>query len=175
MASYTTRPTLDLAGGREVLDLDLAAALELYDAASPEALGWRRAGPRRLLVNFKGVHKGVEDSYLLRLEFIAGRAWPPSAQFVDPDNLEYRGVIDQHYLPQLRSSEVHVHPAYKCGSLRDPIQLICCSATFEYYDTLHGGGEPLIWKETDTFLVTLNAIGRGMAQHYFGRFGRHGG
>lgn len=175
MASYAARPTIDLAAGREVLDHDLAAALALHDAASPEALGWHRDGSRRLLVPLRGVHNGKADEFLLRLDFKTGREWPPSAQFVDPATLAYRGVVDQHHLPQLRSPEVHVHPAYACPHLHDPVQLICCSATLEYYDVLHGGQDELVWRNDDTFLLTLAAIGRAMSQHYFGRFPQHVG
>jgi hypothetical protein len=175
MASYTSRPTLDLAAGREVLDRQLPLALEERGVASLEKLGWSRPTPRRLLIPFKGVHGGVEDRYLLRLDFLTGPEWPPSAQFVNPDTLEYSGLADQHHLPRLHSTEVHVHPAYTYPHMEHPVQLICCSATFEYYDTLHGGQEAQLWREGDSFMVAVNAIGRAMAQHYSGRFERHAG
>lgn len=174
MALYTAAPVLDLAAGRDVLDRQLAEALELRGVSAPEDLGWRRQGPRRLLVPFRGTSSGRDDDYLLRLDFLTDHLWPPSAQFVDPETLEYRGVIDQHHLPRLQSAEVHVHPAYVCANHPEPQQLICCSAALEYYTTLHGGEEAKIWRDRDTFLITLSAIGRAMTHHYQGRFTPHG-
>jgi len=169
VASYTEAPTLDLAAGREVLDRHLAEALALRDATL-EDLDWRKAGPRRLLVPFRGTHEGRDGDYLLRLDFVTDHHWPPSAQFVNPETLDYRGVIDQHHLPRLQSPEAHVHAAYTCAAHAAAQQLICCSATLEYYTTLHGGEDAKIWREGDTFLTTLGAIGRAMASHYHGRF-----
>ena len=174
MASHATAPVLDLAAGAEVLDRHLPEALKLRGVATPDALGWRREGRRRLLVPFRGTHDGREDDYLLRLDFLTDHLWPPSAQFVDPETRDYRGVVDQHHLPRLESPEAHVHPAYSCAAITAPLQLICCFATLEYYPPLHGGDEARIWREGDTFLVTLAAIGRAMAHHYRGRFPTYG-
>jgi hypothetical protein len=173
VASFTAKPTLDLTAGHEVLDKDLAAALAYYDVGEPEALGWRRQGPRCLLIPISGIHDGAADEFLLKLEFKTGREWPPSAQFIDPESLIYRGLEDQHHLPQIRSSEVNVHASYACQHVAVPIQLICCSATYEYYDVLHGGEDGVLWKENYSFLVTVSAIKRAMGSHYFGRFPRH--
>ena len=175
MASYETRPTQDLAAGRAVLEADLPLALEVNRAACLEDLGWRREGLRKLLVPFTGRQGEQTETFLLRLDFRAARDWPPSAQFVNPHTLTYNGPADQHHLPQLRSPEVHVHPQYPTPVLPQPIQLICCSATYEYYDVLHGGDAAVLWRNTDNFLITLNAIGRAMAQHYHGRFPAHVG
>lgn len=164
---------MDLAAGREVLEQSLAAALAYHDAESPEALGWKRLGSRTLLIPLSGVLDGVKESYLLRLDFLTSRDWPPSAKFVDPETFEYRGVADQHHLPRLESPEAHVHPEYRRTGADAPIQLICCSATYEYYDVLHGGEEAKIWRAGDTFLVTLNAVQRAMQTHYRGRFPKH--
>jgi hypothetical protein len=173
MASYTEAPSLDLAAGREVLDRHLAEVLALR-GTTLEDLAWRRAGPRCLLVPFHGTYHGSDDTYLLRLDFVTNHSWPPSAQFVDPETLDYRGVIDQHHLPRLQSPEANVHAAYTCPAHPAPQQLICCSATLEYYTTLHGGDNAKIWREGDTFLTTLDAIGRAMAAHYHGRFSTDG-
>lgn len=171
MASHQIRPTLDLAAGRLILEEDLPRALTLNCASKPEVLGWTRHGSRSLLVPFKGVHAGAEDSYLLRLDFLTGRGWPPSARFVNPATRDYVVVRDQHHLPNLQSPEVHMHPAYQVPATDGMIQLICCSAVFEYYDVLHGGDDAILWRESDSFLVTLAAIGRAMASvHYVGRY-----
>lgn len=170
MASHQTRPTLDLAAGRLILEEDLPRALALHGATDPIELGWTRHGTRSLLVPFTGLHSGVTDAYLLRLDFLTGRDWPPSARFVDPATQEYIVGGDQHHLPNLQSPEVYMHPAYQSPT-SGMIQLICCSAVFEYYDVLHGGDDAILWRNTDTFLVTLAAIGRAMASpHYVGRY-----
>ena len=171
MASHTTQPTLDLAAGRLVFDQDLPRALALYGAGTPEALGWRVSGNRTLLVPMTGTHAGQREDYLLRLDFVAGRDWPPSTQFVNPETLAYVVGEDTGHLPKLSHPEVQVHPAYKSQIMSNPIQLICCSATLEYYDVLHGGDDAILWQAGDTFLVTLSAIGRAMAsEHYAGRY-----
>lgn len=170
MASHTVRPTLDLAAGRSVFGQDLPRALALYGVDAPEALGWRVNGKRTLLVPITGVHGTQRDEYLLRFDFVAGREWPPSAQFVNPETLTYVVGRDTGHLPKLSHPEVHVHTAYQAPHMSAPIQLICCSATFEYYDVVHGGDDAILWQANDTFLVTLSAIGRAMAsEHYAGR------
>lgn len=170
MASHNLQPTLDLAAGRLVFDEDLPRALAYHEAESPQALGWRVVGNRTLLVPISGMHADAREDYLLRLDFVTGRDWPPRAQFVNPETFTYVVGKDTGHLPQLTHPEVQVHPAYRSQAMSLPIQLICCSATFEYYDVLHGGDDKILWQARDTFLVTLAAIGRGMAsEHYKGR------
>ena len=161
---------MDLAAGRFVLEEDLPRALALHGVDTPEALGWRIFGTRSLLVTFTGTHEAVQDRYTLRLDFLTGRGWPPSARFVNPETLDYTVGRDRAYLPNLQSQEVYVHAAYQSSTGGGPIQLICCSAVFEYYDVLHGGEDEILWRETDTFLVTLAALGRAMSSpQYVGR------
>jgi hypothetical protein len=171
VASHTVRPTLDLAAGRQVLDQDLPQALALYGVATPEALGWRVHGNRSLLVPIKAIHGEIVDDYLLRLDFVTGRDWPPRAQFVNPSSLTYVVGKDTGHLPRLNHPEVNVHPAYQSATGASAAQLICCSATFEYYDVLHGGDDAILWQDCDSFMVTLAAIRRGLATpHYEGRY-----
>lgn len=171
MASHNERPTLDLRAGRRVFEEDLQHALNLHSAEAPADLGWRVHGPRSLLVPIIGTHADTVDQYLLRLEFLTGREWPPSAQFVNPDTLKYIVGQDTGHLPQLGHPEVHVHPAYVSPTTSTAIQLICCSATFEYYDVKHGGEETTLWQSSDNFLVTLAAIRRAVGTpHYQGRY-----
>jgi hypothetical protein len=174
VASHSERPSIDIAAGRAVLTEDLPRALRFLGVALIEDLGWRQPDARTLLIPVFGKQAGGTDEYLLRLRFLTGREWPPSAQFVNPDTLDYRIPDDSHHLPQLGTSEVHVHPSY-ASPHSGPIQLICCSATFEYYDVLHGGEERHLWKTTDTFLVTISAIERAMGTGYQGRQPRHAG
>lgn len=173
MASHGERPTVDLAAGRTVLAEDLPRVLRFLDADDAAELGWRKLDARTLLVPIFGIHAGQRDEFLLRLRFITGREWPPSAQFVNPDTLEYQIPDDFHHLPILTASEVHVHTSY--GGPSGPMQLICCSATFEYYDVLHGGESRHLWNSKDTFHMTISAIQRAMGSAYNGRQARHVG
>ena len=139
-----------------------------------EGLGWCLHSDRTLLVPMRGSYQGAEDEYLLRLDFLSGCEWPPSARFVNPDTLDYEVNADQHHLPVLASPELHVHPAYQSNDGRT-LQLICCSAVFQYYDVVHGGDDAILWRKTDTFLHTLTAIERAFVSHYTGRFARYVG
>lgn len=171
MASHSVRPSVDLNAGRQVLQEHLPPVLA-YKGHTLEELGWSLLSDRTLLVPMQGHHQGSVEDYLLRLDFIAGNDWPPSAKFVNPDTLDYVVDADQHHLPILTSPEVHVHSAYNPGDGRI-LQLICCSAVYQYYDVAHGGDDSILWRSTDTFLRTLNAIERACGSHYSGRFARH--
>jgi hypothetical protein len=160
VASYTERPALDLGAGRAVLDKDVPKALERVGAASLAELGWSRPNPHTLLVPITGTVGDKTEAYLLKLHFRTGRDWPPGAQFVNPETLDYTYPKDVCHLPILEASHAHVHPHYNSNGYSS--QLICCSATLEYYDSLHGGEPKFLWQPTDTFLVTLDAIGRAM-------------
>lgn len=155
-----------------MLDQHLPRVLE-FEGRSMEELGWTRPSNRTLLIPMRGMRDGAVDEYLLRLDFIAGAEWPPSARFVNPETFEYAGLSDQHHLPQLTSPEVHVHAAYPGPN--GEIQLVCCSAVYEYYDVNHGGDDATLWRDGDTFRTTLSAIERAFSTSYQGRFGRHAG
>ncbi|MER8842844.1 hypothetical protein NKH86_29915 [Mesorhizobium sp. M0913] len=173
MASHGVRPTIDLQAGTQVLDQHLPRVLS-FRGQTIEELGWSRPSDRTLLVPMRGTFGGNTEEYLLRLDFLAGSDWPPSARFVNPATLDYAGLAEQHHLPQLTSPEVHVHPAYQNPS-GQKIQLVCCSAVFEYYDVNHGGEDTTLWRTGDTFNHTLAAIERAFRNHYSGRFDRHAG
>ena len=170
MARHDARPSLDLEAGFRVFEEDLARVLAVRGAAAPADLGWKVVGKRTLLVPVAGMYGGAVDTFLLRLDFVTRREWPPKAQFVDPATLAYVVGRDRSSLPQLNHPEVHVHPAYQRDPSAQKIQLICCSATFEYYDVVHGGDDAILWRSNDTFAVTIAAIQRAMAsEHYLGR------
>ncbi len=154
-----------------VFDQDLPRALAYHGVDTPEALGWRVVGNSSLLVPISGTHANARENYLLRLDFVTGRDWPPRAQFVNPETLSYVVGMDTGHLPKLGHSEVQVHASYQSQAMATPIQLVCCSATLQYYDVLHGGDDAILWQARDTFLVTLAAIGRAMAsEQYTGRY-----
>lgn len=173
MANHSERPTLDLAAGRAVLSEDLPRALELLGVSSEAELGWRKTDNRTLIVPIRGQVNGHVEEYTLRLQFFTGRDWPPSAQFVNPITLQYTFPDDVSHLPILQSPEVHVHPQYQSAS--ETLQLICCSATLEYYSVLHGGDNNILWQPKDTFLTTIAAIERAMNSFHTGRQPRHEG
>ena len=173
MASHISQPNVDLAAGKQVLNEHLPRVLSLKGKTLAE-LGWRQPSDRTLLVPMYGIHEGVSEDYLLRLDFLTGKDWPPSAKFVNPVTLDYQIGADQHHLPMITSPELHVHSAYQSNDGRT-IQLICCSAVFQYYDVVHGGDDSILWRSSDTFLTTLSAVERAFATHYSGRFPRHGG
>lgn len=175
MPRLDTRPTMDLAAGREVLKSTLPHVLNALRAPDLESLGWHKPNENTLLIPMRGSYGGKEDDYLLKLHFRTGREWPPSAQFVNLDTLTYDPAKDQGFLPKLQSNQCNMHSAYETPDHRT-IQLICCSATFEFYDVLHGiDNQDLLWKDTDTFLVTISAIERAMSSHYHGRMARNDG
>jgi hypothetical protein len=173
MASLNAVPRVDIPAGCTALERDIPRVLKLLDAPDIESLGWTRPNKLALLVPLMARRDGKADSYLLKLAFHAYPEWPPSAQFVNPTTGEYAGVCDQHHIPQLTSQECHTHAAYpKPGS--GPVQLICCSATLEFYEVAHGVQPEYLWDGRCTFYTTLAAIQRAMASHYNGRFPLHG-
>jgi len=173
MASHSIRPNVDVAAGKQVLEQHLPRVLH-FKQLTMEELGWRLHSDRTLLVPMRGPYGGNDEEYLLRLDFLTGAEWPPSARFVNPETLDYQLNIDQHHLPKLTSQEVHMHPVYTSADGRS-LQLICCSAVFQYYDVVHGGNDSILWRDTDTFLRTISAIERALATHHAGRFERHAG
>jgi len=165
-------PAADPVRGAAALAEHLPRVLSLERAASLADSGWRQPNQLTLLVPISGTYQNATDSYLLRLGFQAYPEWPPSAQFVNPESLDYRYPADQHHIPRLTSSECQTHAAYQRDGTSMPIQLICCSATLEFYQVLHGVEEKHVWRSTNTFLTTLTAIRRAMVESYQGRFPR---
>lgn len=173
MEESNVRPSVEVQAGAAALDADIPRVLHLLDAPALEALGWSRPNRLSLLVPMVGIHGGKEDKFLLRLGFQAYRKWPPSAQFVNPDTGTYVYPHDQHVVPKLTSPECRTHVAYSIAQ-GGSIQLICCSATLEFYEVLHPVNPEHRWRGTETFLTTVNAIRRALASYYEGRFPAHG-
>lgn len=169
MALVGVTPVLDPKAGLAAFEEDLQKVLALEGVTSPEELGWRRVGKQTLLVPMEGVNGGIPDTFLLRLSFQAYRQWPPSAQFVNPETLTFEPGKDSHHVPRLISNECHTHLAYAHPS-GGTVQLICCSATLEFYDVLHQVEPQHLWDGRSTFLSTIVAIRRAMTEHYQGRF-----
>lgn len=172
MATANVSPTLDAESGAAALDQDIPRVLKLEGVSSLEELGWSRPTKLTLFVPMRGILAGKTDEYLLSLGFQAYRKWPPSARFVNPETRTYSYPQDQHYVPRLTSPECQTHIAYP----RSPgtIQLVCCSATLEFYEVLHSVESHHLWRETDTFFTTITAIRKAFTSSYQGRFPAHG-
>ncbi len=174
MALANVPPKLDVVAGVAAIEEDIPRVLSLIGASSLEELGWSRPNPLSLLIPLLGIHEGKKDDYLLRLGFQAYRQWPPSAQFVNPETLAYRYPDDQQHVPKLTSPECTTHVAYRRNQGGLPIQLVCCSATLEFYDVLHNVDSQLVWRGEETFYTTIQAIQKAFGSAYKGRFEANG-
>lgn len=166
-------PQLDPRAGALAFAEDLPRVLALCGAKGPEDLGWRVHNPLTLLVPMTGQRGDVHDDYLLKLGFQAYRAWPPSAQFVNPETLMFAKGDDDMWVPRLTSGECQTHLAYT-HPRGGTIQLICCSATLEFYDVSHGVEEAMLWSSASTFYSTIVAIRRAFSTAYQGPFVERG-
>jgi hypothetical protein len=164
---------------RGALDRHLASVLV---GRSLESIGWQRPDPLTLYVPLRGYTKvtaasayGFDpsepaadsghafagapegDEYLLRLYFSHYSDWPPSARFVNPDTGRF-GADDTRWLPMISgTNELHVHPSYGGPGSE---QLICCSATLEFYLVNHGVENRHRWRPGSSFAITLNVLSR---------------
>ena len=165
MTAVKLSPALDPQAGAAALDEDLPRVLKACDAKAIEELGWSRPNRLTLLVPMSGFIGEQKDDFTLRLGFEAYRKWPPSAQFVNPATLSYENPKDQCFVPRLTSSECHTHTAYaRPGG--GTLQLICCSATLEFYQVGHEVKAEHLWGEKDTFLLTIMAIRKAMGSEH---------
>lgn len=170
MAKAGVAPTMDVQAGLQALEEDLPRVLRIEGVSSLDELGWFRPSKLALLVPMTGTRSGRTDEYLLRLGFQAYRKWPPSAQFVNPETRAYQYPDDQHHVPKLTSAECRTHVNYGGNASNPGRQLICCSATLEFYEVLHGVQPHHLWRETETFYTTIVAIRKALASNYEGRF-----
>lgn len=173
MAVAGAAPRMDPQAGAAALDEDIPRVLRMHDANRLEDLDWRRPDKLTLLVPMRGMRGETRDDFLLKLAFHSYREWPPSAQFVNPDTLRFQLDQDDRWVPKLTSEECRTHLAY--GHPRGgTIQLICCSATWEFYDVNHSVEARYVWDGKSTFYSTIVAIRRAMTDNYEGRFGEDG-
>ena len=146
-----------------------------------ELAGWERPDPD-LVRSHAGLHHGHDrgrlrvrpgrgpgrgrgvrrrpagDDYLLRLYFSHYPAWPPSARFVNPATRQF-AAGDARWLPAITGvSELHVHANYAGTSG----QVICCSATLEFYLVNHQVADQHRWQPGSSFPATLNVLSRYM-------------
>lgn len=173
MAKAGERPSIDPSTGLAALEEDIPRVLRLLDAPSIEALGWSRPSKLTMLVPMTAERDGKTDAYVLCLGFQAYRRWPPSALFINPATGNYDHSKDQVHIPKLTSPECRTHAAYQRPG-GGTMQLICCSATLEFYEVLHNVKAEHVWRDTNTFYTTIMAITRAMASFYQGRFNANG-
>ena len=144
-----------------------------------ESVAWQRPDPHTLYVPLRGYTRvttasayGFDpsepasgeltfasapngDDYLLRLYFSYYPDWPPSALFVNPDTRQF-GSGDKMWLPMISgTNELNVHASGPGGD-----QLICCSATLEFYLVNHGVEDRHRWRPGSSFAITLNTLSR---------------
>lgn len=162
---------------RAALDCHLGSVL---GGRTLESVGWQRSDPLTLYVPVRGYTSVTSasaygfdpsepasageqpfagapagDDYLLRLYFGHYPRWPPSARFVNPVSRQF-GPGDKQWLPMISgTNELHVHAAYAGGE-----QLICCSATLEFYLVNHNVEERHRWRAGSSFAITLNTLSR---------------
>ncbi|HWV46958.1 MAG TPA: hypothetical protein VN039_13215 [Nitrospira sp.] len=165
-------PVVNTQAGLQALRQDVPRVLKTLGASSLEELGWIQIDALTMLIPLSASINGITDHYLLKLGFHCYPDWPPSAQFVNPETKQYAWPADQHCVPKLESPECRTHPNYTSPRCLG-IQLICCSATLEFYDVLHDVQPHHVWNGKSTFFTTLKAIQRAMQSHYMGRFPRH--
>ena len=175
---------------RAAVDRHLAQALA---GRSLESAGWQRPEPLTLYVPIRGFATPTSassygfdpsvdsaddsgafsgapagDDFLLRLYFSHYPAWPPSALFVNPATRLY-AAGDERWLPAINgANEVAVHAVYPGIG-----QLICCSATLEFYQVRHQVADQHRWRPGSSFASTLNVLSRYMRPPaYAGRQGQ---
>jgi hypothetical protein len=170
MAAAGATPRLDPQAGLAAFEEDLPRVLRMLDVQSIEELGWSRPTKLSLLVPMVGAPGDRTDEFMLKLGFQAYREWPPSAQFVNPETLNFVMGQDERFVPRLTSGECQTHIAYT-HPRGGQIQLICCSATLEFYDVAHGVEPRHVWDGNSTFYSTITAVRRAMNESYQGRFG----
>jgi hypothetical protein len=113
MAQAGALPTLDLYAGAAALDRDVPRVLALLGVTSLDDPGWSRPNKLTLLVPMCATDShGNPQEFLLRLGFEAYPAWPPSAQFVNPETKIFTPSQDRHFIPKLTSQECYTHAAY---------------------------------------------------------------
>lgn len=162
---------------RAAVDRHLDAVLAGRDLGS---VGWERPDPLTLYIPLRGFTSETTmpsygfdpasptpdelpsfpgsppgDDYLLRLHFSYYPEWPPSTRFVNPDTRQF-GPGDVRWLPKISTNELAVHPNYGNSSG----QVICCSATLEFYLVNHGVADHHRWQPGSSFAITLNVLSR---------------
>jgi hypothetical protein len=147
--------TLDAVGWERPDALTLYVPLRAYTSStSASAYGFDPSEPAADGERpFGGAPAG--DDYLLRLYFSHYPNWPPSARFVNPATRLYQAG-DKRWLPTISgTNELAVHASFQVVE-----QLICCSATLEFYLVNHSVEDRHRWQPGSSFAITLNTLSR---------------
>lgn len=131
---------------------------------SLEEAGWRKPDSLTLLIPLVGRTEDERHDYLLKLHFGYYPEWPPSAQFLNPQTMNFAGAPDQCWLPKIEgSNEIGFHVDYEKKG-----QLICCSTTLEFYLYGHSLNEEHRWDyKRMNFAATLTSIRRVLQPPYY--------
>lgn len=152
----------------EAFEADLPKVLNGRGVSSIEEAGWSRPSDLELFIPVHALRGDAIDRFFLLLKFYHYPDWPPSAQFVNPDTRIFDLAKDLHWLPKIEgSTEIQIHKDVKeAGG-----QLICCSATLEFYVMKHGVKSEHLWDHSKhTFALTINQVEWGLTNFYKGRF-----
>ena len=164
MAEAGKLPSPDPAAGLAALEADLPKVLR---GRGLEEAGWFRFDPLTLLIPLFGRKAdGAGDFYLLRMNFSYYPEWPPSCQFVNPTNGYYDVTKDSKWVPHIEdpNNEIAIHERFNNTEL----QLICCSATLEFYQVLHSVQPQHVWdRNQQNFAASLAAIRRALRPPFY--------
>lgn len=157
-------PEQDIHAGRDAFQRDLQLVLK-DDTLNDR--GWSKPNDLTLLVPTltENPQSGQVDLYLLRLVFDHYPKGPPSAQFINPLTMTYTYPDDMRWIPKCEGApDIHFHTNYNNTGQ----QLICSSATLEFYKVNHDVKDEHVWDpKRMTFNVTLAAIRRGLSPAYY--------
>ena len=159
----------DFGQARDAVDRHLGQVLA---GRTLESAGWERPDPLTLYVPMRGFTTATSafaygfdpaadpagadgafagapagDDYLLRLYFSHYPAWPPSARFVNPATRQF-AAGDERWLPDDHRGERAACPRELPGASG---QVICCSATLEFYLVNHQVADQHRWQPGSSF------------------------
>jgi hypothetical protein len=126
--------------------------------------------PLRVLAGFKAVRDGANtrDPFFVLLGAEYYDRWPPTAAFVDPENLE-QVAANSRWWPILKNTPdwARFHNPHTFGDGTTG-QMLCFSFTAEYYKTGHSPTERATWEQgRHTVSATITRIAALLRQPYY--------
>lgn len=127
---------------------------QLWASGKPEERGWRREqlDPLHELIILPARRDGApDDKYYVELGALYYNSWPPTTSFVDPDSgaeatpgTHWWPTIDG--APEFGFAPAAFAPGYltRLGTPRQ--QLVCFTATAQYYMVDHNPPEHTVWQ-----------------------------
>lgn len=155
------------------VDLEIAAATflrdldQLWASGKPEERGWQRQqlDPLHELIALPGRRDDApDDEYFVELGAKYYDYWPPTTAFVDPVT-QTEAQPNTRWWPKIEGADEFgftptAFPAGYVTRLGQPMQqLICFTATAQYYMVNHNPPEHTVWKQGDhTLARTLGRL-----------------